>query len=205
MIHSMPKMNKKRIRLMLSLLLACLIVIQAAPAVNAMSPESFEPVSDNLEFYPVVYDNTNGLPTAEANDIAQTDEGFIWIGCYAGLIRYDGNTFERLDSTEGVNSISCLHVDSQNRLWIGTNENGLAVMEKGEFRFWDEDDGLGSSKVREIEADGSGNIYVGTASGIVMFDEDFTMRPLTDERISNIYFDRMVPGDDDLLYLVHAV
>ena len=200
MTHNMRKMNKKRIRLMLSLLLACLIVIQAAPAVNAMSPESFEPVSDNLEFYPVVYDNTNGLPTAEANDIAQTDEGFIWIGCYAGLIRYDGNTFERLDSTEGVNSISCLHVDSQNRLWIGTNESGLAVMEKGEFRFWDEDDGLGSSKVREIEADGSGNIYVGTASGIVMFDEDFTMRPLTDERISNIYVDRMVPGDDDLLY-----
>ncbi|MBQ8093507.1 MAG: hypothetical protein IJ242_08035, partial [Clostridia bacterium] len=40
----------------------------------------------------VLYDNTTGLPTSEANAIVETSDGFIWIGSYAGLIRYDGNT-----------------------------------------------------------------------------------------------------------------
>ena len=84
----------------------------------------------------------------------------------AGLVRYDGNTFERLDSTQGVNSISSLYVDKQDRLWIGTNDNGVAVMENGKFRFWDEKDGLGSSKINDIEGDDEGCIYVGTTAGI---------------------------------------
>ena len=44
----------------------------------------------------MMYNNRNGLPTSEANAITQTSDGFIWIGSYAGLIRYDGNTFERV-------------------------------------------------------------------------------------------------------------
>ena len=105
---------------------------------------SVDPIRNNDNYSAVVYDNTNGLPAAEANDIVQTSEGFIWIGCYAGLVRYDGDTFERLDSTQGVNSISSLYVDNKDRLWIGTNDNCVAIMEKGEFRFWGEKDGLGS-------------------------------------------------------------
>ena len=105
--------------LLVSLILALLLMAQMALAVDADATEpSVDPVRSNDNYSAVVYDNTNGLPTAEANDIVQTEEGFIWIGCYAGLVRYDGNTFERLDSTEGVNSISSLYVDNKNRLWI---------------------------------------------------------------------------------------
>ena len=86
----------------------------------------------NEGYSAVLYNNSNGLPTSEANAIAETDEGFIWIGSYSGLIRYDGNTFERVDSTTGVTSVVCLYVDSKNRLWIGTNDNGLAVLDKGQ-------------------------------------------------------------------------
>ena len=82
----------------------------------------------------VLYDNTNGLPTSEANAIVQTADGFIWIVSYGGLIRFDGNTFVRMDSTSGITSIKCLYVDSMDRLWIGTNDNGIAVMEQDEIR-----------------------------------------------------------------------
>lgn len=30
----------------------------------------------------LLYDNTNGLPTSEANAIVQTADAFIWIGSY---------------------------------------------------------------------------------------------------------------------------
>ena len=81
--HSILKIKRKIAGLLMSLLVACLLVIQASPAAFAVSTESFEPLHDEFEFYPVLYNNTNGLPTAEANDIVQTSDGFIWIACYA--------------------------------------------------------------------------------------------------------------------------
>ena len=197
--HGYPLL-RRFMGLVMSLVLTCLLITFAGVPAEAATQETFVPLGNDNEYYPVLYDNTNGLPTAEANDIAQTGEGFIWIACYAGLVRYDGNTFERLDSTAGLNSVSCLLVDDQDRLWIGTNDNGVALMTNGELRFWDEDDGLRSSKVSEIEQDGGGNIYVGTTSGIVMFDRDLNMKPLTDSRIENVFVDRMVAGTDQLVY-----
>ena len=76
------------------------------------------------------YDNSNGLPTSEANALTQTSDGFIWIGSYSGLIRYDGHTFERIDSTTGIASVVSLYADSKDRLWIGTNDSGIFLMEK---------------------------------------------------------------------------
>ena len=195
-----PEMRKKHVAgLLMSLIFVVILMTQTAAAADATEP-AVDPVRSTDNYTAVVYDNTNGLPAAEANDIVQTSEGFIWIGCYAGLVRYDGNTFERLDSTKGVNSISCLYVDEQDRLWIGTNDNGVAVMENGEFRFWNEKDGLGASKVNDIEGDESGSVYVGTTAGIVMFDPDLDMSPLKDERIGDVYVENMVSGSDDLLY-----
>ena len=76
---------------------------------------SVDPTGRSEGFSAVLYNNSNGLPTSEANAITETNDGFIWIGSYAGLIRYDGNTFERMYSTSGLSSIKCLFVDS----WIG--------------------------------------------------------------------------------------
>ena len=105
----------------------------------------------------VLYDNTNGLPTSEANAIAETSEGFLWIGSYSGLIRYDGNTFERVDSTTGITSVVSLYTDKENRLWIGTNDNGLAVMDRGEYTFYEGEEGLMSNSIRSIVEDDDGD------------------------------------------------
>ena len=61
-----------------------------------------DPTNEEVGYTSVLYDNDNGLPTSEANAIAETEEGFIWIGGYSGLIRYDGQNFERYDSTTGI-------------------------------------------------------------------------------------------------------
>ena len=109
------------------------IPAQAAAERNASGtynrPLSVDPTGHSEGYSAVLYDNTNGLPTSEANAIAETSDGFIWIGSFGGLIRYDGNTFERIDSTTGIGSVKCLYVDSRDRLWIGTNDNGIVLME----------------------------------------------------------------------------
>ena len=37
-----------------------------------------------------IYDVTNGLPTSDANFILGSSEGYVWIGGYSGILRYDG-------------------------------------------------------------------------------------------------------------------
>lgn len=145
---------------------------------------SVDPTGRTEGFTAVLYDNGNGLPTSEANAIAETSGGFIWIGSYAGLIRYDGNTFERMDSTGGLTSIKCLYVDSRDRLWIGTNDNGVAVIERGELRIWGKLDGMRSAHTRAITEDFSGTIYVATTAGVMMIDSQYQLTALEDERIA---------------------
>lgn len=57
---------------------------------NALAQDSEH---DTASFRTTLYNVENGLYTNDANDVVQTADGFIWIGGYGGLIRYDGNTF----------------------------------------------------------------------------------------------------------------
>ena len=161
---------------------------------------SVDPTGRSEGFSAVLYDNTKGLPTSEANAIAETSEGFIWIGSFAGLIRYDGNTFERMDSTGGLTSIKCLYTDSRDRLWIGTNDNGVAVMERGELRMWNKLDGMCSSHTRAITEDSGGNIYVATAGGITMIDLAYNLVTMDDELISEANMRDIRTGSDGIVY-----
>ena len=72
---------------------------------------SVDPINKSEGFSAVLYDNRNGMLSSEANAIAQTGDGFIWIGSYAGLIRYDGNTFERLSSAAEILNVRCMFDD----------------------------------------------------------------------------------------------
>ncbi len=161
---------------------------------------SVDPTGKAEGFSAIVYNNPNGLPTSEANAIAETSEGFIWIGSYAGLIRYDGNTFERIDSTTGIASVRSLYVDSGDRLWIGTNDSGLFLMTKGELYHWDKAEGLKSSSVRTITEDAEGNICAGSTAGIAVIDKELKLSDLSDERIVSQTIRELRRGADGLVY-----
>jgi energy-coupling factor transport system substrate-specific component len=192
------------------MMMALLLVIQygsyaLAESTTETSKSDEVHISVDLEgqtegYSAVLYDNSNGLPTSEANAIAETSEGFIWIGSYAGLIRYDGNTFERIGSTGGISSIKCLYVDSRDRLWMGTNDNGVAVMENGEFKLWGKLDGLKSAHTRAITEDENGTIYIATTCGIATIDKDDNLAMLEDDLISEANMRFIIMGNDGLIY-----
>ncbi len=161
---------------------------------------SVDPTGLSEGFSAVLYDNSNGLPTSEANAIAETEEGFIWIGSYSGLIRYDGNTFVRMDSTGGLTSIKCLYVDSKDRLWIGTNDNGIAVLEKGNLTRWGKLDGMKSAHTRDITEGPDGTIYIATTSGIMMIDEEYNLSLMDDPSITEVDMRVLRTGNDGVIY-----
>ena len=148
----------------------------------------------------VLYDNTNGLPTSEANTIAQTKDGFIWIGSYSGLISYDGTTFHRFDASDGVASVVCLYVDSKDRLWIGTNDSGLALYEKGNFTFFNKNEGLRSSSIRSIAEDENGDIVIATTQGMAYVTAENELHIVDDPQINNEYIKQIKPDGFGNLY-----
>ena len=178
--------------------------VHAAETLNSCGivnrPLSVDPTGLKEGFSAVLYDNSNGLPTSEANAIAETEDGFIWIGSYAGLIRYDGNTFERLDSTGGITSIKCLYVDSEDRLWIGTNDNGVAVMDRGDFRIWGKLEGMRSAHTRAITQDPDGIVYIGTNKGIMMIDNDFNLSSIDDPEVAEADMRTLLTANDGTVY-----
>ncbi len=148
----------------------------------------------------VLYNNTNGLPTSEANVIVQTSEGFLWIGCYGGLIRYDGNTFVRMDSSSGITSVRSLYVDARDRLWIGTNDNGLFLMKDGDIRRWGEEEGLPSLSLRGLLEDDTGTVYAATSGGLALLDRDLTLRLPEDDRLKTSSIHELRPGENGCIY-----
>ncbi len=161
---------------------------------------SVDPTSKTDGYSAVLYDNTNGLPTSEANAIAETAEGFIWIGSYSGLIRYDGNSFVRIDSTTGIASVVSLYADSQNRLWVGTNDSGVAVIEKDNVRMYNKSDGLKSLSIRSITEDSDGNIYLATTHGLACVNKDMELRCIDEPQINEEYIRMLKTGADGLVY-----
>ena len=60
----------------------------------------------------------NGLPSNEVYQVIQDDFGFMWIGCDAGLFRYDGVQIKQYSNpVQNGRSISELKFDPQGRLW----------------------------------------------------------------------------------------
>ncbi|MBR2547137.1 MAG: response regulator [Eubacterium sp.] len=130
-----------------------------------------------------LYNASNGLPTSDANYVMCADDGFIWIGGYSGIIRYDGKVFTRLDTSDGLTSGRTVFEDSKGRIWVGTNDNGVVLIEDGKRTHLTYKEGLPSSSIRSFAEDSTGIIYIGSASGLAYVDTGMKIHEVEDERI----------------------
>ena len=147
-----------------------LSILLAAGLLFAFGDGEAKAIHDGYDSYvQTVYSSGNGLPCGEANDIAQTTDGILWIGTYAGVYRYNGTEFRWMDSLNSVRNANCLYVDEEGRLWIGTNDNGLAIVINEQLtNVIDQDNGLPSNSVRSIVSGADGYYYVGTTDSLVV-------------------------------------
>ena len=147
-------------------------ILALATVLSLLSPAKADAATqttsiDYNDYVQTIYSNNNGLPCGEANDIAQTNDGVLWIGTYAGLYRYNGREFRWVDEYESVKNVNCLYVDEEGRLWIGTNDNGLSIMIREKIvNVLDEASGLPANSVRNIIRGTDGYYYVGTTSSM---------------------------------------
>lgn len=169
-----------RLKRLFTLILPLALTLSAINApVYAASQENF---LQNWIVYE--YNDTNGLPTGEANTVIQTSDGYIWIGSYGGLIRYDGTEFYNFSGGSGSfpsSGIRTLFEDSKKRLWIGTNDSGIYFYENNTFTHIDYGERTMFLSVRCFAEDNEGRIYAGTTSGLALISEDNELLPVSGE------------------------
>ncbi len=145
------------------------VLALALCSAGAILPARAEEAKENdyNNYVQTIYSSNNGLPCGEANDIAQTNDGILWIGTYAGLYRYNGREFRWMDDYESVRNVNCLYVDEEGRLWIGTNDNGLSIaINENIANVVDQSNGLPSNSVRSIIQSSDGYYYIGTTGSM---------------------------------------
>lgn len=136
---------------------------------NAFALDSQRQLS---EFRHEVWLTENGLPQNSVHSIAQTSDGYLWLGTEEGLGRFDGVKFTIFDKTNTPqfrsNYIRALLADRQGSLWIGTAE-GLVRLLNGEFTLFTTNEGLPSNTIQAIHEDREGKVWVATTTGLGLF------------------------------------
>jgi len=112
----------------------------------------------------------NGLPQNTIHALAQTADGFLWLGTEVGLVRFDGVSFATFDehSKPALPSgdIRCLLAAKDGALWIGTGD-GLARMKDGAVNTFTTKDNLPGNEIRSLRFDSSDALIVSTDQGVV--------------------------------------
>ena len=115
----------------------------------------------------------NGLPENTVLGIASGADGYLWVGTWNGLARFDGVRFVPFRLREGLHTLLThrLLKDRQERLWIGTLDGGLLVRHPdGRFHTYTRGDGLPGESVRALTEDSEGRIWVAMDGGLVRWD-----------------------------------
>ncbi|MCS7090775.1 MAG: two-component regulator propeller domain-containing protein [Verrucomicrobiota bacterium] len=112
-----------------------------------------------------------GLPQSSVAALIQTSDGYLWLGTYGGLVRFDGVRFVVFDAgnSPGLASsrVTALCEDDQRRLWIGHENGKVTIREAGRFHLVPLPESWGTGKVLAICTDGQGRVWLVDEEGML--------------------------------------
>ncbi len=138
-----------------------------------------------------------GLPQTPVRALAQTQDGYLWIGSDDGLARFDGLRFVSFGLQEGIKTgpVSVLFRDSRGALWIGSTDSGLSRWQNNQLTTLTKREGLPANSITALAEDAAGRIWIGTDAGLVLW-QDGHLQPLNaansfeGQRISALFKDQ---------------
>ena len=131
------------------------------------------------------FNKNNGVHGSRIYALCEANDGKIWFSASDdGIGTYDGFQFEKSQRDSSYIDVksSVIFEDSRERLWIGTQQKGIMVLDTIDslgYRLITELDGLPSDWIHSIAEDAEGNIWVGTQTdGIAKIMEIDSIRAI---------------------------
>lgn len=144
-------------------LLACLLATSCVLPATARTLAQLEHVA---------WTKRDGVPD-DIMSLAQTSDGWLWIGTSNGLWRFDGLRFSQVESAGATRlpdkAVYTLRADADGGLWIGWMFGGVSHYHAGKVRTWTKADGLPPGAIWSFADDGKGMWAAGIA-GLTHFD-----------------------------------
>lgn len=121
------------------------------------------------QFNYTFWSEKDGAPS-EISALAQTKDGYLWIGSRRGLFRFDGVKFEEYQPQPGVelpsHSVYALMATPDGGLWIAFEPNGLGFYKDGSLTVFTRPEELPDSPAHCFARDNEGRIWAGTETGL---------------------------------------
>jgi signal transduction histidine kinase/ligand-binding sensor domain-containing protein len=167
-----------------------------ASAMRQLKPQPAQPLDDMAH---MSWTRRDGAP----NDIAalaQTPDGYLWIGSRLGLYRFDGLQFSPYPFTTAdprlpSSDISALAADPNGGLWIGYRMGGISYLNGSTKIDYDQRSGLVSESTEQLVCLSDGSVWA-TADGRLMhlagqtWENYSAVHGLSSQGLFSLFFDR---------------
>ena len=112
-----------------------------------------------------------GWSPSAVTSVLQSGDGYVWLGTYQGLERYDGVRFTLFDSmhTPGLQNsrITALYEDREGKLWIGHETGQLTVLTGGAFEAANPGPRWPGGAIEAITSDAYSDVWLLNDNGIL--------------------------------------
>ena len=160
---------------------------------------------------------SEGLAHNGVTSIVEDSRGYLWIGTYDGLNRYDGYGIKTFKNTVGKkifasNRIRTINEDEEGHLWIGTDE-GISIYDCDQQKFKNiysnqlTNKQLSGPIIRKIIFSTKHEIAICATEGfgLLVFGKDFSFKnqylpPNEDSRKPILFFDGIQLDEDYFLF-----
>jgi ligand-binding sensor domain-containing protein/signal transduction histidine kinase len=116
-----------------------------------------------------------GLPNSSVTAITQTPDGYLWVGTYDGLARFDGERFTKFypENTPGLRNarIRRLAVTKDGTLWISAHDGSITAYRQGNFTLEWPGEGLADSAANLISDRGNQPLFVLRTGEFIRWNE----------------------------------
>ncbi len=150
---------------------AALALVWGLPvSTTAQDPGNPDPVSlSELSYSLAHWSVDDGLHYDHVTAIAQSSDGYLWVGTFRGLARFNGSEFKNftLADTPELQSERVLELfgDSRGRVWITTLAPGITLYHEGKFSKLPPGDDIPQGRFQAFAEDSTGAIHAFVSHG----------------------------------------
>src|SRR5712671_231055 len=125
------------------------------------------------QFTHTAWSAKDGIP-GPVRAIAQTPEGYLWLGTEAGLYRFDGLRFAPYEPSRGAHphgpAVLSLLSARDGSLWMGFGSGGIGRLRDGQVTHFPPGEGVPGGGILSIVEDAAGSIWAAGQYGLATFE-----------------------------------